>query len=112
MKQIEAQKKLAHLTIAILVKIKLHKRDNPILSKSLEEEFSISGEKVREIIRILRREGQPIANSGGASEGYHYADTYDQLEPTILDLKSREDSLRVTRLAMMKKFGMNEGLFA
>lgn len=112
MKQIDAQRKLAHLAIAILVKIKLHKRDNPILSKSMEDEFSITGEKVREIVRILRREGQPIANSGGATEGYHFADTYDQLEPTLLDLKAREDSLRITRLAMMKKFDMSEGLFA
>lgn len=112
MKQIDAQHRLARLTVAILVKIKLHKRDNPILSKSLEEEFSITGDKVREIIRILRREGQPIANCGGASEGYHYADTYDQLEPTLMDLKSREESLRITRLAMMKKFDMSEGLFA
>lgn len=111
-KQIEAQHRLAHLTIAILTKIKLHKYTNPIQSKQIESEFSITGEKVREVIRILRREGQPIANSGGSTEGYYFADNYHELEPTLSDLKSREISLRTTRLAMMKKFNMEDSLFA
>lgn len=104
--------KFASLVVAIETKIKLHKRGNPIISKHIEEEFGISGDKVREVVRLLRRQGVPIAAAGGIEEGYFIAETYDQIEPTILDLKAREESLRFTRLQMMKKFDMDEGLFA
>lgn len=112
MKQTEASKRFASLVISIEVKVKLHRIANPITSKAIEAEYCISGVQVREIIRLLRRQGVPIASTGGQEEGYYYAVTYDQPEPTLQDLKSREDSLRVTRLAMMKKFDMHEGLFA
>ena len=112
MKISEAQNRLARLTVVILTKIRLHKRVNPILSRQLEEEFQINGVKVREIVRLLRREGQPIASSGGDSEGYYYADTYGDIEPTLNNLKARETDLRFTRIQMLKKFNMEESLFS
>ena len=112
MKQQDAQKKLARLTIAILAKIRLHKSANPILSRNLQDEFQIDNAKVCEVVRMLRREGWPIASFGGETPGYYYADTYDQLEPTIKNFQQLESDLRNTRLAMMKKFDMHEGLFA
>jgi hypothetical protein len=109
MKQSEADLKTARLTLNVLTKIRLHKRGNPIVSRQLEEEFSITGERVRELVRLMRREGTPI---GACSDGYFYADTYDEIESTIEDLRQREESLRFTRIALLKKFNLGEGLFA
>lgn len=106
------QEKFIALVIAVEIKLKIHNKKNPILSSQLENEFQIAGSQVRDIIHLLRRQGLPIANAGGQSEGYFYADNYGELEPTLIDLKSREDSMRTTRLAMMKRFNMHEGLFA
>ena len=112
MKQQESSQRLARLSLAILAKIRLHKQGNPILSRNLQEEFQIDNGKVCEVVRMLRREGWPIASFGGETPGYYFAESYGELEPTINNFKSLEADLRNTRLAMMKKFDMHEGLFA
>lgn len=83
-----------------IASLKLRTPECPIYSAELEAHFEITGSEVRDIIRSLRRDGHPIANS---SKGYFYARTYTEIEPTILDLKSRSLSM----LETIKKLELN-----
>ena len=78
---------------AILEIISERTKDSPILSPEIEQLFEIKGGKVRDIIRELRREGIPIANS---HKGYYMASDYSDLDLTIKDLHSRAMSMLVT----------------
>lgn len=79
--------------------MKLHAKSNPIFSKELEEIFAVKGPTLRGVIRTLRRSGEWIAES---EAGYYYADSFEQVEPTILDLEGRADSMYKTASAMRK----------
>ncbi len=84
----------------ILNSIKLRTSQNPILSSNLEFLYGINGCEVRDIIRELRREGEPIANS---KHGYYYAKEFSEIEPTISDLENRALSM----LETVKKLKLN-----
>lgn len=73
--------------------IRLHRAETPIYSVELEKRFDISGISLREIIRDLRRESKPIANS---KHGYYWALNYSEILPTIDDLESRAMSILQT----------------
>ena len=76
-------------------------KEQPIFSKQLEISFKLEGVQVRDIIRQLRREGKPIANS---KKGYFYAQSYEEYEETIQDLYNRSMSMLETIKAMRNAF--------
>lgn len=81
--------------------IKHRTKDNPIYSAEIERRLEIAGTQVRDLIRELRREGKPIANS---HKGYFWAATYEEIEPTLTDLNSRAISLHETISGLKKIF--------
>ena len=68
-------------------------KDNPILSSEIEQVLEMTGGEVRQIIRELRRNRTPIANS---SKGYYLARTFEEIDATINNLHSRAMSQLVT----------------
>ena len=92
----------------ILDLIKKHREDNPIYSGKLEEIFEVNGSNVRDIVRELRRDGFPIANS---KSGYYYATCFKQIEDTINDLEARSRSLALTANKLKKSFNVQATLF-
>lgn len=104
--------RMANLTVAILQRIKQHTKENPILSSKLEEEFSVPGATVRNCRRILQRQGELIASTGGETDGYYYAKNYDEMKDTLQDMWNREISLRNTRLSILRKLGLGNSLMA
>ena len=85
--------------------IRLHKKDNPIMSYHLEERFNLAGSEIRNIIRELRRQGKPIAN---CPSGYYWAETYREIEDTINDLEGRAFSMLETSKALKNTFKENQ----
>ena len=85
--------------------IRLHDLENPIYSIEIETQTGLSGILVREILRELRREHKPIANS---NKGYFWAKNMAELQDTLDDLEHRETSLRITRKAMENCFSEQE----
>ena len=88
------------LKLEILASIKLRTKENPVFSHHLETSYGLSGTEIRDIVRELRREGYPIANS---KSGYYFANNYEEIEPTINDLESRAFSM----LETVKKLKLN-----
>jgi len=88
----------------ILERVKLHRQDSPVYSAELERLFDITGAEVRDSVRELRREGYPIANS---SNGYYYADSFEQIRNTVEDLEGRASSMLKTASALRKTFNRN-----
>ena len=76
-----------------LSKIVNNKESNPVLSKKVEGYFDISGSEVRQIVLYLRRCGYPIAS---CSKGYFWAESPEQLAPTIHHLEQRKSSIAYT----------------
>lgn len=92
----------------ILEAIKKHTKENPILSDTLEAEFNIIGVEVRNIVRRLRRNGEPICATNSKystkKNGYYYC-LKDALK-TINNLESRSFSMLKTAKAMREKCGL------
>lgn len=59
---------------------------NVISSRELEAAFHIRGPDLRRLINSLRAESIPICSS---DSGYYYADTEEELQRTIRQLRSR-----------------------
>lgn len=57
-----------------------------ISSRELEAAFQIRGPDLRRLINSLRGEGIPICSS---DSGYYYAETEEELQGTIRQLRSR-----------------------
>ena len=96
---------MAKIEKEILEVIKRHTKESPILSDRLENEFDIKGEKVRGIIRELRRQGEPICSVNNMTKsGYYYCLT-DAIK-TINNLESRSFSMLKTAKAMREKCGL------
>ena len=93
-----ASQKLKEGLLAVL---KLYTARNPVLSSALEERFKAAGPQVRDVIRQLRREGHPIAN---CENGYYYARSFTEIEPTLNDLSSRAVSMLNTVRLMKENF--------
>ncbi len=85
----------------LLAVLKLYTARNPVLSSVLEERFKAAGTQVRDAIRQLRREGHPIAN---CDNGYYYARSFSEIEPTLNDLSSRAVSMLNTVRLMKENF--------
>ncbi len=91
----------------ILSSIKLHGKDNRIYSYQLESQYNLTGAELRNIIKELRRSGEPIANS---KEGYYYARDINELKETLEDLRGRALSMINTASLMEKRFITNKEL--
>lgn len=89
----------------IEAKLRLHRKENPVYSKEIENCFNITGVQVRDIIRELRREGKPVANS---KQGYYWARNEIELQETIEDLESRSFSMLKTIEGLRKAFKTKE----
>ena len=67
--------------------IEKHRKENPVLSRQIENTFGISGVNVREIVHYLRvNEKLPICSD---STGYFYARNREEASHTIKQLRSR-----------------------
>ena len=69
-----------------------------VLSSELEKTLRLRGPSIRTIVKNARRMGSPIASCG---DGYHYARTAGELEPTIHHIQERRDSLSYTLRALL-----------
>ena len=83
------------------MKISCHSIRWPILSEVLERELDCTGSVIRDGVRALRRAGVPIAS---CSDGYFLAESFDEIEPTIEDLRARMKSLAITANMLAKAF--------
>ena len=81
-----SKKAKKHLT-NVEKQIKMHFKNNTILSRRIENTWGISGVTVREIVHYLRVvEKEPICSD---SSGYFYAKTREDAAHTIRQLRSR-----------------------
>lgn len=91
--------------------LSLHKITNPIYSFQLEKRFNLTGAEVRELINLLRKEGKPIANT--IIEGdkikkiYFWANSWDEMKPTIIDLENRAYDMLTTCKQIRTKFNQH-----
>lgn len=84
-------------------------RNNPILSRDIEARLEISGPLVREMVRVLRRAGEPIV---AGEKGYFMAKNVGEVDLIVKDLQSRINSMAGTLSAIKRKayerFGYQE----
>lgn len=97
--------KLKGIKDDFVVFIQLRKIDDSVHSDAIEAKFGISGPEVRCLINYLSNAGYPIGNTIRVSEtktikAYFWAKNWDELFPTIQDLRSRanEDLERARNL--------------
>ena len=84
---------------SFLAGMKAHRKDNPIISNKIESKMGLTGPEVRDIVRHLRRLGNPICSSG---KGYYWTHDPDDLQQTIDHLESRARVELVTAAALKK----------
>ena len=89
-----------HLMGDIYNEISKRSKYKPIVSKDLERCFDISGSEVRDIVRVLRRKGEPIV---GSNTGYFLASGTGEIQELIADLVSRISSMSETVKAIKDK---------
>lgn len=85
----------------LLRQIKQHGSDNRIYSAAIEVLFNIPGSTLRDYIRDLRRDGEPIVMS---REGYYYEDSFTAVEKTVKNLESRALSMLKTSNILRKRY--------
>lgn len=110
---IQPTKTMLRLHDAFLSVLSKHKIKEPIYSPELEKKFTISGGQVREMIHWLSVQGFPIGNTirhsnGNTTKAYFWADSYEELAPTIQDLQSRENKIRERRLKLERIYSNNK----
>jgi len=100
---------MAKIKKEILEVIKKHTKENPVLSTKLDSMFSLKGSMLRDAVRELRRQGEPICittknHTETNLNGYYYCLT-DAIK-TINNLESRSFSMLKTAKAMREKCGL------
>ena len=75
-------------------------RHNPVKSEDIEKRFLISGPDVREIIRDLRRSGEPIV---ATQKGYYVAKDKEDVDVIVNDLTKRIASMGKTLRELERK---------
>ena len=68
-------------------------KSNPVLSRELEEAVNVSGPGIRNIIRQLRRSGEPVVAS---DRGYCLASNPEEVNLIVEDLRKRIKSMGET----------------
>ena len=74
-------------------------QQNPVTSKELERLFGITGSTVRQLVNMLRCDGNPICSD---STGYYYAETELELKHSIGHLHSRAMNIIKARNGLIK----------
>ena len=74
-------------------------QENAVTSKKIERIFNIKGSTVRQLVNMLRCEGQPICSD---STGYYFAETELELKHSIGHLHSRAMNIIKARNGLMK----------
>lgn len=74
-------------------------QENAVTSKELERLFQIKGSSVRQLVNMLRCEGNPICSD---STGYYYAETEFELKHSIGHLHSRAMNIMKARNGLIK----------
>ena len=86
---------------------------HPLLSREIEIAFNISGPTLRDIVRELRRIGEPIVAS---KYGYYMARSTKEVDYIVTDLQKRINSLSKTvsnlRKRSYEKFGNRQFEFS
>lgn len=72
---------------------------NSISSRQLEHIYGISGSTVREVVNRLRAHGVPICSY---AFGYYYAETKEELDRTIRQLRSRISKIAEAERGLVK----------
>ena len=80
--------------------IKAYDKENPIHSGKLESRTGLKGIQIRDFVRELRREGEPICHS---SKGYYYTEDKAEVQKTIDNLEGRAASMYATASALRSK---------
>lgn len=75
-------------------------RYNPVKSEDIEKRFFITGPDVREIIRDLRRSGEPIVATG---KGYYMAQAKEDVDVIVNDFTKRITSMGKTLRELERK---------
>ena len=78
--------KLPEYHWAVIDKIRQYNVEKPIKSKTLEALFSLSGARVRNVVRYYRLMGEPI---GSSHFGYYLAVSKAEYELTLSHLRER-----------------------
>ena len=94
------------LKLDILKRIQSSTVNMPIKSSTLEREYRLSSEQIREVVRYWRRSHKPI---GSGRNGYYWCRTYGEYKPTIENLINRRNSLDKTIRAMQSSFDTSGG---
>ena len=90
-------------TIAKHLEIHHSGEGRAVSSRELERTFSISGPALRVIINHLRSEGVPICSF---DYGYYYAETEQELQFTIRQLRSRIAKIATAERGLTKALDM------
>lgn len=100
--------KLVNIFDDFIVFMQSHKINNFVNSPKIEEQFNLSGSEVRGLVNYARRSGYPIGNTIKEGERvtkcYFWAESWDELKPTIEDLENRRNDLSTTIAELRKKF--------
>lgn len=89
------------IKLKVLNQIKQHGPHNKIYSAAIETMFGFTGSTLRDYIRELRRDGEPIVMS---REGYYYEDSFNAVEKTVNNLESRAFSMLKTSNILRKRY--------
>jgi hypothetical protein len=85
----------------IFIMIARRTHNNPIFSHDIEISLGLAGPAVRDIVRELRRAGEPIVAS---DKGYYFASTAEEVDKIVADLQQRIESMGKT-VAAIKRTG-------
>ena len=88
------------LSAKILFIMASRRRINPITSRDLESQLGVKGPAIRESIRLLRRNGEPIV---ATENGYFYAENIEDVKEIIRDLEGRATSMLKTAKSIRDK---------
>lgn len=90
--------------------------NNPILSRDIEFSLGLAGPAVRDVIRDLRRAGEPIV---ATDKDYYLASTAEEVGKIVADLQQRIESMGKTvaavkrrgyeRISRQARFSFSEG---
>ena len=90
-----------NLKNCILTSIKCRKKENPVLSRELETSYGLSGTQVRDYIRELRRDGEPVV---ATDSGYYFSKEESDVQLIHDDLQRRIISMSKTDKLFTENF--------
>lgn len=80
--------------------------DNPILAKDLALRFNCTERQLRELIMNLRR-ATPAVTIASGTDGYFYAESFAEIESTLVKMKTNAIAELTTRANLAKAFNVD-----